>query len=299
MAGMFTYPTFDPQISSTDPGGFLLIFDPLINFLVVQENPPKTELRPELAESWKITDPKTAELKLRKGVKFHDGSEWNAEVAKWNLDRIRTHPKSATKANVASINSVDIVDPYTIRLNLKGPSAAIFANLSPAAGPQYMISKAAVDKAGEQEFERNPVGTGAFQFVRWVRDDFVETKRTGKYWMNGTDGQPLPYVDSVIDQFRPDASVMVLDLRAGSLDIAKEVEAKDVAGIKSTTNLQFIPHAVAQHGYFGFGFSANAPAFKDKNLRLALQYAIDRDSMAKSLTFGLGTPHYVRRWAPG
>ncbi|MCL4535566.1 MAG: ABC transporter substrate-binding protein [Bacteroidetes bacterium] len=299
-AEMFAYPTLDPQLSSSSGNmGYDLLFEPLISFVVTQEEPPKYELRPELAESWKLVDPKTVELKLRKGVKFGDGTAWNAEVAKWNLDRIRTHKKSVNKENVDSIASVDVVDDYTIRLNLKAPSAAIFMSLTPSGTTMYMVSKAAVEKSGDDEFGRNPVGTGPMQFVRWTQDDNLELKRRDDYWKMGADGKPLPYIDSFFDYFKPDAAVTIVEMKAGTLDLTMEVDAKDVAGIKANPNLRFIAHPINQAGYFGFGMSPKTDLFQNKNVRLAIQYAVDRASMAKALSFGLGTPHYVRRWAPG
>src|SRR5262249_51662336 len=129
-------------------------------------------IKPGLAESWQQVDPKTLVFKLRHGVKFHDGTDFNAEAARFNFNRMKTEPKSVRKGEVASIDSVDAIDAYTIRLNLKRPDAALLATLTDRAG--MMVSPKVVQERGA-ELERNAkgAGTGPFQFVEWVKDDHL------------------------------------------------------------------------------------------------------------------------------
>ena len=106
------------------------------------------------------------------GVKFHDGTDFNAEAAKFNFNRMKTEPKSVRKGEVANIDSVDVVDAYTIKLNLKRPDAALLATLTDRAG--MMVSPKVVQERGA-ELERNAkgAGTGPFEFVEWVKDDHL------------------------------------------------------------------------------------------------------------------------------
>ncbi len=121
-------------------------------------------------------DSKTVVLKLRPGVKFHDGTDFNAEACRFNFNRMKTEPKSVRKGEVASIESVDVVDPYTIKINLRRPDAALLATLTDRAG--MMVSPKVVQERGP-ELERNAkgAGTGPFEFVEWVKDDHLLLKR--------------------------------------------------------------------------------------------------------------------------
>src|SRR5579883_838871 len=178
------------------------------------------EVQPSLAESWQIADSTTIIFKLRQGVKFHDGSDFNAGVAKWNIERMMTNPKSTAKSEVASIKSVDTVDDYTLKLNLKSPSPAIFVNLSSDAfGVGAMESQEHWQKVGDSGVARQPVGTGPFQFVEWKPSDHILYKNSGMYWKKGVDGKPLPYLDQVQVNFQPDWTVTVEGLRSGNIDL--------------------------------------------------------------------------------
>src|SRR5262249_42014590 len=150
------------------------------------------DIKPNLAESWDTSDPKALVLKLRQGVKFHDGTDFNAAAAKFNFDRMANEPKSVRKGEVANVASAEVVDPYTLKLSLKQPDSSRLATLADRAG--MMISPAAIQKYGP-DLERNitGAGTGPFQFVEWVKDDHLLAKRNDAYW--GKDGGP--YLDQI------------------------------------------------------------------------------------------------------
>lgn len=302
-AYQWTYPTMDPQLSTaSEPPGTLMLFNYLVRHVVVDNQTGRSEVKPELAESWEIVDPKTIVMKLRKGVKFQDGSDWNAEVAKWNLDRIRTHPKSAGKVQVESIDNVEVVDGSTIKIHLKQPSAAILALLSRSAGgvTKAMISKAAIDKNGDDYFANNPVGSGPMKFTRWVRDDRLELERWDGYWEMGEDGKPLPYIDKFVDRFIQDASVTQVELKAGSVSMTYNVEGKDIAAIKANPDLVYQELPWTGPIYLTLGFNGQkGPFFDNLKLRQAALTAIDRQSMGNTLGFGIGKPWYYPAWGPG
>lgn len=282
-----TYPTLDPHLTSaTSPPAYWLLFDPLVNLPMVKKDPPTWEPGPGLATSWEVTDPTTIVFKLRQGVKFHDGTDFNAQVAKWNLDRAATNPKSYQRSAFVSVDSVEVVDDYTIRLKLKTPSGGLLAQLWGL--PTMMVSKAAVESLGDDEFGRKPVGTGPMTLVEWVRDDHLTLKNSGQHWEKGVDGKPLPYVDTIVLPYRPETTVMMLELRTGQLDIADSPEAKDVPTIQADPNLTVELNYAAGLDQFVFGMNGEKGPFVDnKKLRQAAQYAIDRESMAKALGFGL------------
>src|SRR5205809_4988970 len=126
--------TMDPHLSGSkiDRQVYHNIYEPLVTLDV------KLGIKPGLAESWQQPDAKTVVFKLRRGVKFHDGTDFNAEAARFNFNRMKTEPKSVRKGEVASIDSVDVLDSYAIKLNLKRPDAALLATLTDRAG--MMIS---------------------------------------------------------------------------------------------------------------------------------------------------------------
>ncbi len=258
-------------------------FEALMN-AEMNDKTKRFELTPELATSWEQPNPKTVVFKLRKGVKFHDGSDFNAEVAKWNLLRMRDHPKSLTKENVLNIDSVDVVDEQTLRLNLKAPSASGMWLLSAPAGTRtMMMSKASVDKNGEEYQATHLTGTGPFQMTEWRQGDRQIFKKFPGYWRQGADGQPLPYLDGLEVRWIQDSTVQVVELRSGQLQFQVEIQPRDMPTIKSNPDL--VLTELPWDGRLNMiGMNQQSGPFKDNlKLRLAVQYGIDRAAMAKTL----------------
>ncbi len=300
LAQNYTIPSFDPHLTSAALGVHSVLYDGLLRFDMVQQSPPKFDVTPELVESWQITDPKTITMKLGRGVKFHDGSDFNAQVAKWNLDRMMTHSKSVMKAALAATQSVEVVDDYTIKLLLKAPSASILVQIAQPSGFRAgVVSQKAVEQLGDDGFNRKPVGSGPFVFSEWVTDDHATLKRFDSYWRKGADGQPLPYMDGYVYRYIPDPSVAMLELVSGNLEFLENVEAKDVERVKANPSLSLYDLAWAGGGAFpALGLHLQGPVMgKDKRLRQAAFYALDRESMAKALGFGLARAWYYPYWA--
>jgi peptide/nickel transport system substrate-binding protein len=248
------------------------------------------ELAPLLAESWTQPDPKTILFKLRKGVKFHDGSNFTSEVAKWNLLRMRDHPKSGSKDNVRSVASVDAVDETTLRVNLKAPAAsALWQLTSQAKSRPMMMSQEAYTKFGDDGMGTKIFGTGPFELTDWRKGDRMVFKKFANYWQDGVDGQKKPYLDGVEVRWIQDNSVAVLELRSGNLHLLQAVLPKDIPGIKSNPELEFsLSPWRASIRMIGLN-QREGPFSQNKNLRLAAQYAIDREAMAKTLGAGAGS----------
>jgi peptide/nickel transport system substrate-binding protein len=296
----FRYPTLDAHLNTlVSLHGYRMLYDCLLRHELNAET-GRFEMRPELAESWECVNERTFVFRLRTGVKFHDGSDFNAEVAKWNLDRMRQHPKSGKKDDVTAIQSVDVAGQHVIRVTLRAPTASLLANLSAAAGRAEMISKAAVDKLGDDQFGRQPVGTGPMQFVEWLPDERLVLKRFDGYWQTGTDGKPLPYLDGAVFRVMTDPAVAILELRAGTLDLTDGVEAKDVARIKTIPDLVYREIPQSAYIYFTVGFNQKAGPFaQNPKLRQAALHAINREAMAKVLGFGQARPHDYPFFGPG
>ncbi len=247
--------------------------------------------RPNLAESWDIKG-KEITLKLHKGVKFHDGADFNAEAARWNLEQEATNKKSIAQVVIDQLDpkATQAVDDQTLKVVLKYPSASFLAGISDSRVHGLMASKAAVEKMGEDRYQDGPVGTGPFQFVEWKRNDHLTVKRNPNYWRQGADGQPLPYLDSINYRFIVDDSVRLLELKSGNIDFLEFVQGKDVPGVKASPDLTYI-----ELDYIGLNRnmlfnSQREPWGTNKKLRLAVLYGIDRDALAKTLGLGIGKP---------
>jgi peptide/nickel transport system substrate-binding protein len=271
--------TMDPHLSGSkiDRQVYHNVYEPLVTLDV------KLGIKPGLAESWTQPDPKTVVFKLRRGVKFHDGTDFNAEVAKFNFTRMKTEPKSVRKGEVANIDTVDVVDPYTLRLNLKRPDAALLATLTDRAG--MMVSPKVIQERGA-ELERNArgAGTGPFEFVEWVKDAHIVLKRNENYW-NKTGG---PYLDRIRYRPIPDDTVKLQSLQAGEIDVMDYVQPRDVAAVKADKNVVVVD--VPSLADFAYQLNHTKPPFNMKALRQAVACALDLEQIVKGVWLDVGVP---------
>ena len=238
---------------------------------------------PNLAESWETPDPQTYIFHLRKDVKFHDGTDFNADAVKFNLDRYLNDKASRRAGEISFIQTTEVVDPYTVKVSLKAPFAPFLANLVDRAG--MMLSPAAI-KAGGEDFSRKPVGagTGAFKFVEWINNDHLTLERNPNYWKKDASGNQLPYLDKVIYRVFTDSTVLLTNLKTGDMDAAYTVSPKDVAGTKSGSDI--VLRDAPGLSFNAFEFNTKAPPFDKKELRQAVAEAIDREQISKTVYFG-------------
>jgi peptide/nickel transport system substrate-binding protein len=250
--------------------------------------------KPGLAESWELSD-NAAVFKLRKGVKFHDGSDLNADVVKYNVDLWIKHPKSIAKSNLRTVstdNPSEVVDDYTVKINLSAPAGSLLSALSDGARETGIFSKAAHQKLGDEGMNLQAVGTGPFIFDQFQSGSLFNVKKNPNYWDKGLDGQPLPYLDGINYRFVPDDSVRYNELRSGNADMAQLLRGRDVPAMKADPNLNYWEDP-QQGRLYRFLFNAQKPPFKDNlKLRQAIQYAVDRDAMAKAVGGGVGAANF-------
>lgn len=274
--------TMDPHLSTAavDRQVYQSIYDPLVSLK------PDLTLAPGLAEKWEISpDGKTYTFTLRKGVKFHDGEPFDATAAKFNFDRMRTHPKSLRKGELADVTAADVVDEGTVKLTLKQPSSPLLALLTDRAG--MMVSPKAAEASGD-DFARKPVGTGPFSFVEWVKDDRLTVKKFAGYWGKDSSGGSLPYLDEVT--YRPvlDVNIRLTSLKTNTLDLIDQVPPKDAASLRSGQDpvLSEVPGLAFEY----FDLQHTKPPFDKKEARQAVISALDQEPIIRSVFFGIGQP---------
>jgi peptide/nickel transport system substrate-binding protein len=275
----------------------------LLYWELVDGKTGKHEIKPQLAESWQTPDDKTIVLKLRSGIKFHDGSDFDAEAARWQLERSRTNPKSLTRTYLATVQSIEAPDKSTLKINLKQPSAVMLLNLTAAVGGTgshglLIVSKAYADKNGEAALNDKPIGTGPMMLTDWKKDDRANYKPFTGYWRMGEDGKPLPYLDGVEVKVVKDKSVGLIEVRTGNSHMYKAIDDKDVASVKSNPDLDLIMiNWAASPNAMGFN-QKKTPFGQNVKLRQAAQYALDRESLAKLIGFGNALVMYYHFWIP-
>jgi peptide/nickel transport system substrate-binding protein len=267
------YTTLDPA-HNTLPSERAVLHQ-IVNTLVRMDT--QLHVVPELAESWKWENETALTLMLRKGVKFHDGTDFDAAAVKFNIERILDPAtKSRLKAELSEVKAVEVVDAHTVRLLLNYPSAGLLATFAQA--PGMILSPVAVKKLGP-DLARAPVGTGPFRFVEWVRDDHLTVERFDGYWERG-----LPYLDRVVFRPVPDTNVAMLGLKTATLDLVSGVEPKDVAGLRARRDLVYMESPGLN--YYMIRLNLGQPPFDNRLVRLAFAHAIDREAIAKGLFFG-------------
>ncbi len=241
------------------------------------------EVEPSLAESWTISDDGTVyTFKLRDGVKFHDGAEFNAEAVKFNFDRIldENHPFHDTgpfplSFYFSSVEEVNVIDPLTIEFKLNAPYAPFLSNL--AYTPGLMVSPTAVEAQGK-DFGRNPSGTGAFKFAEWEANAKVVIVRNEDYW----DGAPP--LEAVIYRPITDANTRIAEMLSGGLDIMVEVPPDSLTQFRDNDSYKVVEQA-GPHLWFLILNVKEGP-FSDKKVRQAANYAINKKALVENILQG-------------
>jgi peptide/nickel transport system substrate-binding protein len=261
---------FDQHVSNA-------MFDPLVGTDRGLRLTPATGL----AESWDSPDLINWTFKLKKGIKFHDGTDFNAAAVKFNVDRLKDPAtKSPLGGQVAIVDRVEVVDDYTAKMVTKSPYANIPALFAGRSG--FVNSPAAVQKAGNDYGVTACVGTGPFKFVSWTQNDKIIVEKNTSYW-----DPARPKVDRVEMSIIPDDNVRLANVKTGQQDATHSVAFKDIQPLRSDKSVQLVEAPGIQawnlvlHGQ-------NEP-FKSLALRQALAYTIDREAILQAAGFGSGT----------
>jgi peptide/nickel transport system substrate-binding protein len=239
---------------------------------------------PALAESWTVVDDKTIDFKLRRGVTFHNGQDFTAEDVKFTFEFVLDEAnKSPSRGNFTAIQEIRMVDPYAVRMILSRTDARILDTLANSVG--ILPSKYLTEK-GLAEFQKQPVGTGPFKFVEWVKDDHITLEANEAFWDGSYKGKPQ--VKTVIFRPIPQAATRLADLRSGAVDLVMDVPQDQIAGVKSA-GFTVVERDSAQHDYIYADISRDTP-LKSKDVRQALNYAVDKETILQTLLGGAGRP---------
>jgi 4-phytase/acid phosphatase/peptide/nickel transport system substrate-binding protein len=246
----------------------------------------KGEVQPKLALSWTHSDDfKTWTFKLRPGVRFHDGTSFNAEAAKANFDRQKDPANKCRCAfYIAGIHDVQAPDELTVVYNLTDPSVNLPAILTLQSSNFVMQSPTAWKTKGD-EYNRNPVGTGPYILKSWTAGDRMVLERSPDYWNKGH-----PYLDRIVLKPLPDAQSRFASLQSGEADIVwdDEYDADNIEKAKKDPKLTV--HTYAGSGAQVYAFNTKVAPFDDVRVRQALVMAIDRNKMSQAITNGLSRP---------
>jgi peptide/nickel transport system substrate-binding protein len=262
----------DPSLARTYVGRivFASICDKLFD---VDQN---LKVIPQLALSNETSDDgKTVTIKLRPNVKFHDGEKFDAEAAKFSLERHLTMQGSFRKPELAAIDTIEVADPLTIKLHLKTPFSPLIAQLTDRAG--MMVSPKAAKEAGDK-FGLKPVCAGPYKFVERAQQDRIVVEKFSDYW-----NKDNVHIDRITYLPIVDASVRLANLKSGGLDILERLLATDIQAVKSDSKLKL--NELPDLSYFGLtinlanGERAKNPLGQNAKVRQALELAIDREAL--------------------
>ena len=237
----------------------------------------KLNVVPQLALSHETSaDGKTVTIRLRPGVKFHDGEAFDAEAAKYSLERHMTMSGSTRRAEISAIDHIEVVDPLTIRLALKTPYAPLIAQLTDRAG--MMVAPQAAKDAGDK-FGLRPVCAGPYRFVERVQQDRIVVEKFADYW-----NRDNVHIDRIVYLPIVDATVRLANLKSGGLDIAERMLATDIKDIRADKRLRLA--SALWLGYQGVTINVGdnprakaTPFGRLAKVRQALSLAVDRDAI--------------------
>lgn len=244
------------------------------------------DVAPALAESWEISPDGLAYVfHLRRDIRFHDGTAFDANDVKFSLDRVLAPDSTnAQKALLSPISQVDVLDTYTVKLTLGQPSITLTYFLG--WGDAVIVAEESADNNAS-----HPVGTGPFRFSNWRRGDSIQLDKNSDYW--GTS----PGLDSVVFKFIGDPAAAFASMKAGDIDAYPNYPApENIAEFENDPNFKVVIGATA--GKVIMAINNRRSPFNDRLVRVAISHAIDRGAVIDGAMFGFGQPigsHYTRQ----
>ncbi len=281
----------DPS-NATDGESFYVarcVLDTLVDY-----EDDNTNVIPGLAKSWEAKDEEGLvwEFKLREGIKFHDGTDFNAQAVKFNFDRWMYEDNEYRNEGEnfeywgymfggypGVVKEVRVVDDYTVEIELKEPSAPFISNL---AMPSFGIMSPKALKDYGKDIFKNPVGTGPFKFVEWLKDDKIVLEKNADYWR----GEPK--LDKLVFRSIPDNSARLLELQSGTIDIMIGVSPDDAQIVKDDPNLKLYLRPSMNVGYLAMNMLKEP--FNNDKVRKAINHAVNKEAIIEAFYAGLAEP---------
>ncbi len=282
------FDTLDPTVTTFSVVGKMgyHVFDPLV------WQPSAGKFEPGLAESWQISaDAKTYTFKLRKDVKFHDGTPLNAQAVKFTFDRIAD---PATKSQLAisllgPYEGTDVVDDATVRVRFKTPYAPFLDSVSvPYLSP---VSPDAVRKAGKDFGSTALVGTGPFKFESYRSDAEVVLVKNDDYKWGPAHlkSRGAPYLDKIVWRIIPESTTRIATAESGELKFVEDVPTQDYQRVKSAGSLTVLDPLQAGSGH-SMMMNVQNPPLDDVRVRRAIEWAVDKNAMNQTVWNGVFKP---------
>jgi len=277
-------PIFDSLYSSGIPnlGIILLVAEGLTRINPTGADP---KVLPVLAESWEPSaDGETWTFKLREGVTFHDGTPFNAEAVRFNImDRMLNPDAKALAASAFKmIESVEVVDEYTVNITTNGPFAGLPAQL--AYSPMAINSPTQVQKLGNEDYHTAPMGTGPFKFVHHIKGQEVLVEANEDYWGGA------PYLDAIAMRPIPETASRLMALEAGESHVIYNVPPRDAQRYKDDPSLGIEVLTPPQQRTIFIGMNNKWGPLQDVRVRQALNYAVDQQAIIDNILLGLTQP---------
>lgn len=259
------------------------IFENLVKF-----GDNSMDVEPQLATAWTVSeDGLTWTFTLREGVKFHDGTPFNAQAVADSYNRIidPNHPFynygkwKYLSLSLQPVKEIKVIDEYTVSFVAEKPYAPLINNLALWLCP--IVSPTAMEQYKDQ-IGLHPVGTGPFKFEKWVKDDQIILTRNDEYW-GGT-----PKLEKIILKSIPEPSARLMALQSGTVDIADDLDPDSISLVKQDANLAVIERPSINVGYLAL--NTEKPALKDPRVRQALNHALDKNVLIQTIFQGLAVP---------
>lgn len=256
------------------------IFDTLL-----RRNPKTLQLEGNLAESWRLLNETTWQFKLHRGVKFHNGEPFDATAVKFSIERMLNPKQGAPgRTSIALIDHVDIIDPYTVNIVTAKPFPLLPARMSPGqCGTVGILPPKYAAQVGDAGFAAKPVGTGPYRFVEWVKDDHLVLEANKDYHFRP------PTAERLVFRPVPELTTRVAALLSGQADLVSDIPPDQVAKIKASGVARI---EVSTLGGFVImvkitNYLMPGP-WEDVRVRRAINYAVDMDTILKTVLEGYG-----------
>ena len=294
MGRVAEHAAIDPHFNNAgnDASTMRNIYDSLLNFDVNQA------IGPSLAASWQVLDPLTWEIRLREGVRFHDGSPFTADDVVFSLTRAKDVPNSPSSwaRNVGDIATMTVVDPLTIRITSRVPTPLLLEQI----GQVYIVSRRAAEGASTADFNsgRAAIGTGPMRFVSWTPGDRMELRRADNHWRGATE------FERVTVRFLTNPAARITALLSGGVDIVDAVPAGDVARLQRERGIRVTSIVTPRMAYMALDSARDESPFvtdaegraltrnplRDRRVRQAMSMLVNREALVNTLLSGGGVP---------